>query len=132
MSLFELPLGNRPFLGNGGFAVQIDEPVGACFLTPGSVTFLMVGFGPGSLILPGLGCLPGTPGEIQVVMTPPPLALGPIPWPGPGIGAVYPAPIPFDSALCGASVSLQGLWVDPFGPSGPFIMTWALDLFLGS
>lgn len=134
VSLNEFPLGNQPGLGNFGFAVGLDDPSGACGLTPGSSTFMLLAFGPGTLLLPGFGCAPGGFGNLQLTLVPTPILLGGITgWPGPGIPAVHPFPIPFDSGLCGASVSLQGFWFDPTVlPSGRLAFSWALDLVLGS
>ncbi|MBK8980250.1 MAG: hypothetical protein IPM29_30480 [Planctomycetes bacterium] len=130
-SIMAWPLGNQPFLGNAGFAVQLDDPALACPITPGSPTFLLIGFAPFSFLLPGFGCLPGTPGDVMMA---PPLfvASGPLPWPGPvGAPPVHPLGIPFDAALCGLPAFAQGLWVDPLGPSRPALLSWRLDLVLG-
>lgn len=133
-SISELPPGNQPGLGNFGFAVGLDDPTGGCGLAPGSSTFMLLAFGPGTLLLPGFGCAPGGFGNLQLALVPTPILLsGIVGWPGPGTPAVHPFPIPFDSGLCGANVSLQGFWFDPTVlPSGRLAFSWALDLVLGS
>ncbi|MEZ5966150.1 MAG: hypothetical protein R3F56_20100 [Planctomycetota bacterium] len=131
-SLFEVPLGTTPQLGNAAFAVRIDDPGNACAITVGSPTVLFVAAAPGLLPVPRLGCAPGAAGNVQIALAPPPITLGFVPWGGPGIGATYPLPVPFDSLLCNLRLYTQGIWFDPLGPGGPLTLTWALDLVLGS
>jgi hypothetical protein len=130
--LWPFPAFNRPYLGNLGFAMVVDEPVGACPITIGSPSFVLVGFAPGSLYWPTFGCLPGAQGEFQINLGVPPVALGPVVWPGPGLGAIHSLPVPLDWALCGAKAFTQGIWLDFQGPAAPAILTCRLDLTLGS
>ncbi len=130
-SITPWPVGNLPTLGNTGFSVQLNDPGNACVITPGSSSFLLLAFSPGSVMLPvNFGCAPGTPGEVQLSL-PAITASGPVPWPGPVAGAVHALPIPFDSSICGLPVYLQGVWLDLIGPTSPTVLSWRLDLNLG-
>lgn len=133
-SLMPFPPFNRPTLGNLGFAMVVDEPAGICPITLGSSSFVLVGFAPSPapLIWPTFGCAPGLPGEFQIGFGVPPVALGPVAWPGPGLGAIHPLPVPLNWSLCGSQAFTQGIWLDFQGPAGPAILTTRLDLTLGS
>jgi hypothetical protein len=128
-SIAPFPAGTVPQIGTT-FGFHLDDPGNVCAITPGSPTFVLLNFWPGTLMIPGLGCGPAVPGHLMLAM-PTVVATGPVPWTGPGPGAVHWLPIPFVSSLCGLQVFTQGIWLDGTGPSAPLILSWRLDLTLG-
>lgn len=129
-SISPFPAGITPQIGKP-FAVFLDDPGNMCTIPPGSMSFLLLNFWPGTLVFPSLGCAPAAPGDVMLAL-PPVIAGGPVPWAGPGLGAVHPLPIPMMASLCGLPVYLQGLWLVGGAPSAPVVLSWRLDLILGS
>ena len=79
-------------------------------------------------LVPGLGVVPGTPGEVMVGEDPLPYVLPSAVSFNPTTGAaVFPLPIPNDRALVGTRAMAQGLLFD--GRRG--VLTNRVDLFLG-
>lgn len=132
-SIAAWPPGNLPKLGNLAFAVKLDDPANACGIPLGSPTALLLDFWTAAIPVPTAGCAVFGPGELMIA---PPLivASGPVAWGGPGLGAIHPLGIPFDAALCGLPAYVQGIFIPNPGPvpTNPVILTWRLDLMLGS
>lgn len=123
-SLFPMGI---PSIGNPNYKVCMDEAANACGITPRTFTFVAFSPGLASILLPGFGCLPGSPGELMIDLSLPHMVLGPQLWSGPGSPACHPLPIPADPTLCRTVCFGQGIWFDPTR----FILTNRLDFVIG-
>jgi len=126
--------GNLPFVGNDDFTIKLDDPANLCAITPGAETWLLVAEEPMVRIsIPNGGCGAGVNGLLVVDVTSPSFHLsGPVVWGGPGSPACHSLVIQPDSSLCNIRCVAQGLFIDPDGPSGPFVLTDPLRFILGS
>lgn len=125
--------GSRPTIGNPTFEVGVDDPANACGLAPGSLTQVFFSPAPASILWPATGCVPGTAGEIMIDLFAGPLTIsGLLPWPGPGMPACHPFPIPSDPTLCRVVCYGQALFIDTTTfPSTRFALTNRLDFVIG-
>ncbi|MCB9891443.1 MAG: hypothetical protein H6833_07340, partial [Planctomycetes bacterium] len=123
----------RPSVGST-WTVSVNNPAGS--QPSGSVAYLIVGAQPDpnfpcGTSVPGLGML-GGPGEVLIQLGPTAVVLGMVPWGGPTRPVQLPLPIPFDHALVGFPVYLQGLILDATpGASIPFGLTEGLVATVG-
>lgn len=125
---------NFPTLGNTDFVVCLDDAADKCGITPGSPTYILLAEEPFvSYLVPGAGCEPGAPGLLMInVFDPSFHQVGPVTWVGPGMPACHTFVVPNDPSLCGVRCVGQGVFVDEFGPSGPWVLTEPLRFVIGS
>lgn len=123
--------GNRPTLGNPTYMVNVDDPTNACGITPGSLTKVYFSAMPASMVLPQLGCQPGSPGHLLLDPFGPLQSAPRVPWQGPGQPATHSFAIPGDPALCGTVCCGQALFFDGRRPDVRLVLTDAIDIFIG-
>ena len=125
---------NLPTIGNQNFEVKLDDPADTCGITPGVDTWLLVAEEPlQNILVAGAGCAPGSPGLLVIDVTSDSYHVsGPSVWAGPGFPACHSLVIPDSRDLCGIRCVGQGLFIDPSGPSGPFVLTEPLRFGVGS
>lgn len=123
--------GSLPTLGNMAFTLEMDDPLDVCGITPGSATVVFLSAAPASFLVPGLGCSPGSPGEVMIDLLQAGMISGPVAWAGPGSPASHVFHIPATTAICGLTCYGQGAWLDPTGASHPAILTNRLDATVG-
>lgn len=123
-----------PFLGNSSYVVKMDDADDVCGITPGAATYVIVNeAAPISLLVPGAGCTPGSPGNLMLDLLHSSVHYsGPIPWSGPGDPACHTFAVPSDPSICGGVCRGQGLFVDVGGAAGPFVLTNLVQFNLGS
>ncbi|MCA8978128.1 MAG: hypothetical protein KDC98_25600 [Planctomycetes bacterium] len=128
-SISEFPTGNMPQLGNATFRIAIDDPANSCRLTNSAIAGLAMSLSPSSSLLAGFGCGAGIAGEVMI--NPTQIAVvGTQPWGG--SPASFSVPIPSAPWLCGVYMNAQGFWLDPASVSGPVVLTWRLDIYIGT
>lgn len=123
-----------PFLGNDELIVKLDDPLNACQMTPGTLTWVLAADEPIiNLLVPEAGCAPGDPGVLYVNVFDPSFHFqGPVVWGGPGMPACHTLVVPPDPSMCGLQCVVQGLFLDWEGPSAPFVLTEPLRFIIGS
>lgn len=120
------------------FSVAAGDPTNAASLTPFSTfAYLIISAAPSQLgncglPLPGFGIGSAT-GELLVDVGAASIAvLGPTPWGGPSLPAVFSGSVPNLPSLAGFAVFEQAALIDLSGPSAPGVLTEGLDLVIGS
>ena len=132
-SLFPLPGSATPYIGNATFAMGMDDASGACALTQGAPTCMMLSTATQNAPVQGWGCNAAGSGVVMVGGAAPVLVILPFEaWGGSGSPAVYPLPIPNEPSICGMSLYAQGAFADTTSRVISVGLTNRLDLTFGS